>query len=744
MSVIMFCVEVMIMGTFQVFDFDIHGIWAAIIDSLILIAFAGPTIYVWTIKPYITAQAQADEERISAHERAQKIVNSATEAIITIDEQQDIISFNKASEHIFGYTVGEALGQPLSILLPKGAIDRHAAWVDEYSSSLETQKRTKNRREIYGRHKNGTEFVAEGSITRQDTPDGVECTVILQDITARKQAGQALRESEARFKDFAFSSADWFWEMGPDLCFTYLSDRFSEITGLSAESILGKTRKEIAAPDVQDEAWVYHLEDLDAHKPFKDFRYAIKRKDDELAHFSISGIPVFGGDGAFQGYRGTATDVSEAMRSVEQLNREVLIRKEAEDLLRKELEENRLLIEVIEESSIGLTISEVKNNEYPLVYCNKAFTDACGYSIEEVKGKDLFFLFGPDTGSDAWKILDEAIEHRQRTTLEVLCYKKDGTTFWNNITLFSIYDKDADTTSLVSIQVDVTERIKMREEKENMLLRAMESSKTESLGTLAGGIAHEINTPVQYIGDNIMFLQNEAINFFALLDCYEDLYAKAKTIEDLSGEVEHVDQKQQKMDIEFLREEVPLAISQSLDGVGKVANIVKAVKEFSHPGSQEMQRVSINDLIDNVTTITRNQWKYVANLKTDLAEDLPLVECNPNELNQVFVNLIINASQAIEELDRNELGNITISTVMLDHSVEIKISDDGPGISKLDQDRIFDLFFTTKPPGQGTGQGLAICHNIINNHKGTLGVESETGKGTTFVIVLPQTQGVSA
>ena len=426
---VIFCGEDLIMAAFQFFDVDIHGVWEAVIDALIVIIFAVPAIFIWTIKPYIAARAEADEARISAHERAQKIVDFASEAIITINEQQDIISFNKASERIFGYTVDEALGQSLGILLPKGAVARHATLVDEYSASLEPHKRTKTQREISGRRKNGDEFLAEGSITRQETPNGVECTVILQDITARKQAEQALRDSEARFKDFALSSADWFWEMGPDLRFTYLSDRFSEVTGMPVEAILGKTRKELATPDVQDEAWVRHFADLDAHKPFKDFRYAIKRHDSKVFHFSISGIPVFAADGAFQGYRGTATDVSEAMRSVEQLNREVIIRKEAEDFLRQELEENRLLIEVIEESSIGLTISEVKNNEYPLVYCNKAFTDACGYSIEEVKGKDLFFLFGPDTGSDAWKILDEAIEHRQRTTLEVLCYKKDGTTF---------------------------------------------------------------------------------------------------------------------------------------------------------------------------------------------------------------------------------------------------------------------------------------------------------------------------
>jgi len=739
-SIIIFCVEALIMVAFRFVDVQTHEFLEAFLDALLLTIFSAPLIYLWITKPFISAREKAEAEQLKTHERAQKIIDYANEAIITINQQQEIVSFNQAAELIFGYAQKDILGRSLNLLLPKGSETRHEHLVHTFGTRNQTGQKMGTRREIRGRRKNGEEFFAEGSITKHKTQNGLEFTVILQDISEHKQAEIALLESESRFRDFATSSVDWFWELGPDLRFTYLSDRFRDIVGLPMKAILGKTRAEITALDVNDPDTVKHLADLERHLPFKDFRYKTLRHDGTEIYFSDNGVPMFDDDGVFQGYRGTSTDVTEAVRTMDVLSCEVQSRREAEAFLRQELEGNRLLAAVIDASSIGVTISDTTREHCPIVYCNKAYAEITGYAVDEIKGKDLFFVFGADTDPEAWQMLDQVIEQKQRVSLEMLCYKKDGTTFWNSLTLFSIYDDNQVPTNIVSIQVDITERMELRQEKEQMLLHALETSKIESLGTLAGGIAHEINTPIQYIGDNIMFLQKEAVNFFALLDCYENLYTKAKAVEDLADDVNQVDQRQQNMDMDFLRTEVPLAISQSLDGVEKVANIVKAVKEFSHPGSQEMQSISINHLIDNVTTITHNQWKYYAVLEKNLAGNLPSVECNPNELNQVFVNLIVNASQAIEEQGRADPGTISIFTRQVDDSIEVTIGDDGPGIPEADQDQVFDMFFTTKPPGKGTGQGLAICQNIIKNHNGTITVDTAPGQGTTFTIVLPLMQ----
>jgi len=559
-------------------------------------------------------------------------------------------------------------------------------------------------------------------------------------IEARNIAEKSLRTSEARFRDFTLSSSDWHWEMGPDLTFTYLSERFEQAAGVSVNAVLGKPRQHIGQSDPSDQNWSRHMDDLQAHRPFKDFRYQIRRDDQRELYVSVNGVPVFNDDQEFLGYRGTTSDITEITLSELALSHEVTIRKEAEQSLRQELEGNRLLIAMIEASPIGMTISDISGDESAIIYCNKAFIDNTGYSIEQIYGKDIFFIFGSGTDPKNWETLENAIREKHPVSLEMLSYRSDGTTFWNDISVFPIVSPAKDVTNIVTIQADISREVEMRDEKEKMLMRAMETSKIESLGTLAGGIAHEINTPIQYIGDNVSFLKNEVENFFKLLDCYEGLYEKAHTEHAFADDVEKVARRRQEMDMEFLREEVPLAISQSLDGVEKVANIVKAVKEFSHPGSSQMQPVSINHLIDNVTTITQNQWKYVADLHTDLAANLPSVECNANELNQIFVNLIVNACHAIEDTKDGEMGSIAISSKILGAGIEVRIRDDGSGIAQADQERIFDMFFTTKPPGQGTGQGLAICHNIIKNHHGEITVNSKPGEGTSFMITLPFVQ----
>jgi PAS domain S-box-containing protein len=560
--------------------------------------------------------------------------------------------------------------------------------------------------------------------------------------TVREESASQFRYSEQRFKDFVQFSGDWFWEMGPDLRFSYLSDGFAQVTGMSREHYLGKAYREIDSYDPHSPNWQEHMETLEAHKPFKNFRYSATNDKGQKFTFTVSGLPNSDEKGVFLGYWGASSDVTCQVYAEGRLNQEILVRKQAESFLREEFDENRLLIAVIEASPIGVTISEMNGQNAALIYSNKAVLELTGYEEEEIIGHDLFFMLGEETAPEVWAILDEALEKSIRTTVEVLCYRKDGSTFWNSWTIFPISDARGNGTNIVTINVDITERIAMQEDKERMMLRALESSKIESLGTLAGGIAHEINTPIQYIGDNLVFLNGEAEKVFALLDCYETLCRKARRYPDLDQEAKAIDEQMAKLglDLNFLRQEVPSAISQSLSGVEKVANIVKAVKEFSHPGAKEMQKASINQLIENVAVITHNQWKYFADLETNLDPQLPLIDCNPDELSQVLVNLIINASQAIEEEKRAGPGTIAITTMSSGDNVVITVMDDGPGIPTENKERVFDLFFTSKPPGKGTGQGLAISHSIINDHNGRLSLESVPGNGVTFTIELPVNQ----
>lgn len=268
------------------------------------------------------------------------------------------------------------------------------------------------------------------------------------------------------------------------------------------------------------------------------------------------------------------------------------------------------------------------------------------------------------------------------------------------------------------------------------------AQKMESVGRLAAGIAHEINTPVQFVGDNLRFLAGS-------FDDIEKLLALTSEPKPVSSS-EFLAERQrleQDLNLDFIRSEIPEAIEQSLSGIERVSSIVQAMKEFSHPGHEKSSSVDANDAVRSTITVSRNEWKYVANVQTDLDENLPLVDGYQGKLNQALLNIIVNSAHAIESRfqENSGLGEILVSTALKHDAVEIKISDDGCGIGKDNLARVFEPFFTGKAIGKGTGQGLSVAHSIIvDKHRGKIEVESELGIGTTFTILLPVVAAVHA
>lgn len=257
-----------------------------------------------------------------------------------------------------------------------------------------------------------------------------------------------------------------------------------------------------------------------------------------------------------------------------------------------------------------------------------------------------------------------------------------------------------------------------------------QAQKLEAIGQLASGVAHEINTPIQYIGDNLSALHD---NFADILAYRHALYALAD--ESLKPQL---DELADKYDLEFILEDSPKAIKQAQEGVERVAEIVKAMKTFSHvEPSQNKQLINLHDALNSALTISRNSYKYIAEIETDFAADVDFIECYANEINQVFLNLIINAAHAIEEKQAG-MGRIRVATRKLNDMVEVLIQDNGAGIPADIQEKVFNLFFTTKAVGKGTGQGLSLAHSIVvEKHHGKLFFESSPGTGTTFHIQLP-------
>ncbi len=260
------------------------------------------------------------------------------------------------------------------------------------------------------------------------------------------------------------------------------------------------------------------------------------------------------------------------------------------------------------------------------------------------------------------------------------------------------------------------------------------AQKLEAVGRLASGIAHEINTPIQYIGDNTRFLADAVDSLSKALDGQRQELERVASAEALA----RIDRVGEDLDLPYVRTEAPRTVARTLEGVRRVATIVRAMREFSHPGESEPVAADINRSLEATLDVARNEYRYVADVVTELGQ-LPLVTCRPGDLNQVFLNVIVNAAHAIEDVVQgtDARGIIRVRTATDGDAVVIAISDTGGGIPPEVRGKVFEPFFTTKDVGRGSGQGLAIARSIVEAHGGTISFETMPGQGTTFRIRIP-------
>jgi two-component system NtrC family sensor kinase len=374
---------------------------------------------------------------------------------------------------------------------------------------------------------------------------------------------------------------------------------------------------------------------------------------------------------------------------------------------------------------------------------NPALASICGYASPEELMAELTDvqtqLYVEPRRLEEFRKLLERERIVRGFESEIRC--KDGSIKWISETACKATKLDGSSLYYQGFVVDITAQKQARQERNLMEAHLRQAQKLESVGQLAAGIAHEINTPIQYIGDNIRFVLESFTELGGLLSECQKLATAVQAHSATQDMVSAVESISRTADLEYLSREIPAAARQSLDGVKHVAKIVRAMKEFSHPGSTEKAPVDLNHAIETTLTVARNEWKYVAEVVTELQPDLPPIHGLPAELNQVILNLIVNATHAIGDVVKNDegaKGTIKIATRLADPWVEIVISDTGAGIPEAIRHRIFEPFFTTKEVGKGTGQGLAIARStIVKKHGGELFFESTVGKGTTFTIRLP-------
>jgi PAS domain S-box-containing protein len=429
----------------------------------------------------------------------------------------------------------------------------------------------------------------------------------------------------------------------------------------------------------------------------------------------------------------TITSVQEANGKPTELlviGSDITARKKSEEALR---EAERRYREIFDEAIVGMFQS---TREGRLVSVNPAMVRICGYDspeemIASITDISRQFYVNPQRREEAMLVMDKLGGVKN---FEYEAFRKDGSKIWVTMSSRAVRQNGV-VASYEGMIEDITESKLMRSQ-------LFQAQKLESVGQLAAGIAHEINTPTQYIGDNVRFLKDAFRDLTGLVANYERLLAAAKG-NTLSGDtVQEIATAVAQADAGYLLEEIPKAIEQTLEGIDRVSKLVGAMKEFSHPDTKEKVLLDLNHSIQCTITVARNEWKYVADMETDFDPSLPPICCQPGEFNQVILNLIVNAAHAIADVAGKggpAKGKIKVQTRDCPEWAEIRIQDTGTGIPEKVRARIFDPFFTTKEIGKGTGQGLTIAHSVVvDKHDGSIHFETEDGKGTTFIIRLPK------
>jgi PAS domain S-box-containing protein len=360
-----------------------------------------------------------------------------------------------------------------------------------------------------------------------------------------------------------------------------------------------------------------------------------------------------------------------------------------------------------------------------ITYWNPAATELYGFTEDEVLGRPVT-SFSPQAAPDLCEAAVGVLSG-EAASLEITHVRRDGTPVQAALCLSRLNDADGTPIGVVGIGRNIGEQKTHEAE-------SRQESKLESLGRLSAGLAHEINSPIQFVGDNARFLEEAYEELIRVVEVYRELLDTSSPIGWIERQ-ERVREAEAGIDFDYLQKEIPSAVEQTLEGIRRVSTIVRAMKTFSHPGHEEQVPADLNEAVAATVVVTRHQVSDVADLVLDLA-DLPPVRCNIAELNQVFLNLIVNAAHAIEDTGRR--GVITVSTVVERGDVVIRVSDTGGGIPEDVRPKIFDPFFTTKDVGRGSGQGLPLARGVIQEgHGGSLTVESVVGQGTTFAVRIP-------
>lgn len=679
--------------------------------------------------------------------RYQAVVEQTTEGIFILSQETlDVIECNDAFVNLIGYGSVDEVKK-------LNAFDFDIATSEEIKmmKQIVREEKPSLRAERKYRKKDGSVIYVEIVGRSINYKGNIAYCVNVRDINDRKTVEKEMK----RLALVAQKTQNGVVITNPEGKIQWVNPGFTTITGYEIDEALGKKPGSILqGKETSQETILTIREAIKNQQPFTGEIYNY-RKDGQGYWVSISIMPFHNNQGILKGFIGVETDITsqkEMEKALRQARDEMESRvaertaelMEANQKMSQEFEERkRTQIELSEAQQFLRKIIDnvpnmifVKDREGRYTLANRALAQLYGIKMKDLIGKTDLELIPNSAEAESFLRDDRQIveDMEEKFIFEQRFTDKNGNIHWLQTVKRPLLG-DSGVENILGISTDMTER-KILES------QLRHSQKLESIGQLAAGIAHEINTPTQYVGDNTRFVRDAFVDINQTLIKYGELLKIAETGSITSEIIDEIKKEIERADLEYLIEEVPNAVHQSLEGVSRIAKIVQSMKDFAHPGTKDKTAVDLNKAIESTVTVARNEWKYVADLETDFDTNLPLVPCYLGEFNQVVLNMVVNAAHAIKDVvgDASQgKGKITVSTTKInDDWAEIRIADTGTGIPPEVQPKVFDPFFTTKEVGKGSGQGLAISHTVVvEKHNGKLSFETEPGKGTTFIIQLP-------
>ena len=670
----------------------------------------------------IAASREQRQELLAVENRIAAIADATSEAIIMQDQGGRVSFWNPAAEAIFGYTTAQALGQEFTSLVLAPEQRASFALAVSQSYGLSCRPHDAEVRQLIGTRRNGQTFPMEFTLAPVRMKEGVEVVVVLRDISARKKLETEQRERLELFQSLVDTiPTPFFYKDGQGRMLGW-NRHLEEFLNLEPQALTGRTIREALPPGQAEPAERFDTQ-LAASSHVISYPARLEMPDGTSRHVIFRKTAYAGAKGTVAGIIGTIQDITEL--------------KEAEDALRRTEE----LFTTIHKHLVDLVA--IIDESGKRIYSSPSYEFVLGYTLEEMERLGSKELLHPEDREAITQALEALSRGKPTQRMEYRLRHKDGSFLSFESTAALVSTSEGSPKQALIVARNVTDRKQEEARRAAVEVQLRQAQKMEAIGQLAAGIAHEINTPTQYIGDNTRFLRDSFDEAFGLMG---KLMAHVLTISQLEGagapEAKTALEEMAQTDLDYLGEEIPKAIQQSLEGVGRITRIVSAMKDFSHPGGESKSATDIHRAIESTVTVSHNEWKYVAELETRFDPSVPLVPCFAGEFNQVVLNLIVNAAHAIEDRRKqtgsSALGKIRVHTLNHGSEVEVAVSDDGAGIPPEIQHRIFEPFFTTKPMGKGTGQGLAIAHGVVvEKHGGRILLESEPGVGTTFRLFLP-------